>query len=79
MSADYIDEQSGKPKNPEVDSIWLTPGSVKPILLAFAILCSLLGLFAFRPLMIAALVAIAVIGIAWINESRDESDELPLN
>lgn len=66
------------PKNPEVDSIWLTPGSVKPILLAAAFLFTLVGLFAFRPLMIASLVAIVWIGIAWINESREESDELPL-
>lgn len=73
-----MSDETSKPSNPEVDSIWLTPGSVKPILLAAAILFSLVGLFAFRPLMIASLVAIVWIGIAWINESREESDELPL-
>lgn len=79
MSTEFIDEKSGAAKNPEVDSIWLTPGSVKPLLLAAAILFTLVGLFAFRPLMIASLVAIVWIGLAWIGESREESDELPLS
>ncbi len=78
MSNEFIDETSTANK-PEVDSIWLTPGSVKPIFLAVSILLALVGLFAFRPLMIAALVAAAWISIAWISESREESDELPLS
>lgn len=80
MSNEYIDEtKTGKADAPEVDSIWLTPTSVKPIFLAAAILFALVGLFAFRPLMYASLLAIAWIGIAWTNESRGESDELPLS
>ncbi|MGB0873071.1 MAG: hypothetical protein ACPGWS_04750 [Solirubrobacterales bacterium] len=78
MSNENIDTASAA-NRPEVDSIWLTPGSVKPIFLAASILLVLVGLFAFRPLMIAALVAAAWISIAWIGESREESDELPLN
>lgn len=80
MSNEFIDETTtGKPKTPEVDSIWLTPGSVKPILLAVAFLLAMVGLFAFRPLMYASLLAIACLSIAWISESRGESDELPLS
>lgn len=78
MSNELIDETNAANK-PEVDSIWLTPTSVKPIFLAVSMLLALVGLFAFRPLMIAALVAVAWISIAWISESREESNELPLS
>ena len=80
MSNETIDEtRSGATANPEVDSIWLTRPSVKPPLLAASILCALIGLFAYRPLMYAALAAILWISLAWIFENRDESDELPLS
>lgn len=80
MSDEFIDETAaGTTQAPEVDSIWLTPGSVKPIFLALAFLFTFVGLFAFRPLMYASLLAIVWISIAWIGESRSESDELPLS
>lgn len=80
MSDEFIDEpRSATPGNPEVDSIWLTKPSVKPIVIASAIMLALLGLFAFRPLMYVALLTILIVAIAWIGESRDESDELPLS
>jgi hypothetical protein len=85
MSDEYIDEaatgtgQSQNGQNPEVDSIWLTKPSFKPILLAASFLLAFIGLFAFRPLMYVAIVAILWISIAWISESREESDELPLS
>jgi hypothetical protein len=61
------------------ESIWLTRPSVKPIVLAAALMLSIVGLFAFRPLMFAAILVVLVTAIAWINDSREESDELPLN
>lgn len=76
---EFIDESTiGATAKPEVDSIWLTRPSVKPIVLAVAFLLTLIGLFAFRPLMFAGLVTIAWVSIAWIGDSRVESDELPL-
>lgn len=76
---EFIDEsKTGANNQPEVDSIWLTRPSVKPIVLAVAFLLTLIGLFAFRPLMFAGLVTIAWVSIAWIGDSRVESDELPL-
>lgn len=77
---ELIDESTiGATTQPEVDSIWLTRPSVKPIVLAVAFLLTLIGLFAFRPLMFAGLIAIAWVSIAWIGDSRVESDELPLS
>ncbi|MGH2959573.1 MAG: hypothetical protein ACRDKE_08190 [Solirubrobacterales bacterium] len=77
---EFIDEVStGATTRPEVDSIWLTRPSVKPIVLALAFLFTLIGLFAFPPLMFVGLVAIAWVSIAWIGDSRVESDELPLS
>ena len=79
MSEEFVDEtRSAAAKNPEVDSIWLTRPSIKPPLLAASILVALIGLFAYRPLMYAALIAILWISLAWIFENREESDELPL-
>ena len=78
MSDEYIDETGAAPQT-EVDSIWLTRTSVKPIWLAGTFGLTLIGLFAFRPLMIGAGVATLGIAIAWIGESRSESDELPLS
>lgn len=77
---EFIDESAiGAKAKPEVDSIWLTRPSIKPVVLAVAFLLTLIGLFAFRPLMFAGLVAIAWVSIAWIGDSRVESDELPLS
>lgn len=64
---------------PEIESIWLTTPSIKPLLLAIAVLLVLVGLFAFRPLMYAALLAVAWLKISWLNDARRESDELPLS
>jgi hypothetical protein len=77
---EFIDEVStGATAQPEVDSIWLTRPSVKPIVLAVAFLITLIGLFAFRPVMFIGLVAVVWVSIAWIADSRTESDELPLS
>ncbi len=79
MSNEYIDETTGgRAPATEVDSIWLTKPSIKPVVLAAAIMLALIGLFAFRPLMYVALATVVIVSIAWIGESRDESDELPL-
>lgn len=79
MSDEYIDETTGgRAATTEVDSIWLTKPSIKPVVLAAAIMLALIGLFAFRPLMYVALATVVIVSIAWIGESRDESDELPL-
>lgn len=76
---EFIDEvKTGAVNNPEVDSIWLTRPSVKPIVLAVAFMLTLIGLFGFRPLMIVGIVLVVATTIAWITDSRDESDELPL-
>jgi hypothetical protein len=76
---EFIDEvATGATTTPEVDSIWLTTPSVKPIVLAVSFLLTLIGLFAFRPLMFIGLVAVIWVSIAWIGDSRTESDELPL-
>ena len=76
MSSDSIDT-AGAPAT-QVESIWLTRGSNKPIWLAVALLCTLIGLFAFEPLLIAAGAAFLMIAFSWISEARHESDELPL-
>jgi hypothetical protein len=76
---EFIDEvATGATVNPEVDSIWLTQPSIKPIVLAVSFAITLIGLFAFRPLMIIGLVAVIAVSIAWVGDSRAESDELPL-
>jgi hypothetical protein len=77
---EFIDEvATGATATPEVDSIWLTRPSVKPIVLAVSILISLIGLFAFRPAMFIGLIAVIAVTLAWIGDSRAESDELPLS
>lgn len=76
---EFIDEvTTGAASNPEVDSIWLTRPSVKPLVLAVAFTLTLIGLFGWRPLMIFGIVLALGVTIAWITDSRDESDELPL-
>ncbi|MFT4049981.1 MAG: hypothetical protein QM648_09120 [Solirubrobacterales bacterium] len=76
---ELIDEQNtGRPEAIDVDSIWLTKPSVKPVLLAFFLMLSLVGLFGFRPLLYISALAVLIITVSWISESRDESDELPL-
>lgn len=76
---EFIDERkTGAVNNPEVDSIWLTRPSVKPLLLAVAFTLTLLGLFGWRPLMIFGIIVAVATTISWITDSRDESDELPL-
>ncbi|MGK2877271.1 MAG: hypothetical protein ACSLFF_01635 [Solirubrobacterales bacterium] len=77
---ELIDEgRTGAPASTAVDSIWLTTPSVKPIVLAVSILISIIGLFAFRPLMFIGLVAVIAVTLAWIADSREESDDLPLS
>lgn len=77
MSSETIDTTAAVPAT-QVESIWLTRGSNKPIWLAVALLCTLIGLFAFWPLLIAAGVAVLMIAFSWVSEARHESDELPL-
>lgn len=77
MSTELIDETT-RPAPAEIESIHLTPGSVKPAWLAATILATLAGLFAFRPLLIVGVIACALIAWSWISEARAESDELPL-
>jgi hypothetical protein len=80
MTEEFIDEpRTGATKNPEIDSIWLTRSSVKPAILAVASMCTLIGLWAWRPLMFAGLVVVLVVTLAWVGESRSDSDELPLS
>ena len=77
---EFIDEaKTGQAPQTEVDSIWLTKTSVKPFWLAVSFMLALCGLFAFRPLMYGAIIAVVWISIAWVLEGRDESDELPLS
>jgi hypothetical protein len=77
---EFIDETKiGAAETTEVDSIWLTTPSIKPLLLAVAILVTLIGLFALRFVMIIGIIAIVWISLAWIFDSREESDELPLS
>lgn len=71
------EQTSTRPEAPQVESIWLTRTSVKPIWLAFTILLTFGGLFAFIPLMIVGGVASVIIALAWATEARAESDELP--
>lgn len=70
--------QTGAPEAIEVDSIWLTKPSIKPIILAASFMLMLIGLYGFRPLMYIAIVVALITVIAWIGDSRSESDELPL-
>jgi hypothetical protein len=77
MSEEFIDE-TGSAATPEIESIWLTRTSVKPLWLAVSIGLMFIGLFAFWPLMAAAAISVVAITISWIGESREESDELPL-
>lgn len=73
-------EQTGPgTTQPQVDSIWLTRTSTKPIWLAFFILCTFGGLFSFRPLMVVGAVISLGIAVAWALEARAESEELPLH
>ncbi|MBJ7459164.1 MAG: hypothetical protein JHD02_08255 [Thermoleophilaceae bacterium] len=77
---ELIDEvTTGTSAATEVESIWLTTPSIKPIVLAVSILISIIGLFAFRPLMFIGLVAVIAVTLAWIGDSREQSDELPLS
>jgi hypothetical protein len=76
---EFIDEvETGATPSPEVDSIWLTTPSIKPMLLAVSILVTLIGLFALRFVMFIGIIAIVAITISWISDSREQSDELPL-
>lgn len=78
MTSETIDTTAGATQT-QVESIWLTRGSTKPVWLAVALLCTLIGLFAFWPLLIAAGVAFVCIALSWVAEARHEADELPLN
>lgn len=80
MTDEFIDETAtGQSDVIEVESIWLPRPTIKPLVLAAAILLSLIGLFALRPLMIIGLVACALTIISWIGDTRAESNELPLS
>ncbi|MFY9265042.1 MAG: hypothetical protein WAO61_06415 [Solirubrobacterales bacterium] len=74
MSTESTAKATGRP---QVDPIWLTRTSVKPIWLALTLALALIGLFAFWPLLVGAGIASALITLSWISESRAESDELP--
>ena len=77
---EFIDEsESRQAATTEVDSIWLTTPSIKPMLLAVSILVTLIGLFALRFVMIIGIIAIVAITISWISDSREESNDLPLS
>ena len=76
MSDEVMDE-TGTAVQPEIDSIWLTRTSVKPFWLAVTLTLSLLGLFSFWPLLVAAGVASIAIAISWLGDSHVETDELP--
>jgi hypothetical protein len=78
MSEELVDITTEAPANPEIDSIWLTKPSIKPIVLAVSFLLALIGLYAFRPLMYVAILVALIVTIAWAFDNRDESDELPL-
>lgn len=78
MSNEFVDETGPAVDQPEIESIWLTVTSVKPLWLAISIGLALIGLFSFWPLMVGAAIAVVWITISWITESREESDELPL-
>jgi hypothetical protein len=77
MSGEFIDEV-GAANSPEIESIWLTRTSIKPLWLAISIGVAFIGLFSFWPLMVAGAVSVVLITISWIGDSRTESDELPL-
>jgi hypothetical protein len=83
VSSELIDTQNshdgGAAPAPEIESIWLTRTSVKPLWLAVAMGLTLVGLFSFLPLLIGGIIAVIAITISWIGDSREESDELPLN
>jgi hypothetical protein len=70
---------SGAAEGSQIESIWLTKPSIKPIVLAASLMFALVGLFGFRPLMFAAIVVAVITTLSWIAESRRESDELPLS
>lgn len=78
MSTETIDNTAGAAET-QVESIWLTRGSNKPVWLAFTLLLVLIGLFAFWPLLVAAGATFVIIALSWISEARHESDELPLD
>lgn len=77
---ELIDQPQTGAGNPEVvESIWLTRPSIKPLVLAVAFTLTLIGLFAFRPLMDLGIIVAVITTIAWIADGRNESDELPLD
>jgi hypothetical protein len=78
MSSEVHDETNG-PAATEIESVWLTRGSVKPIWLAVSLLATLIGLFAFLPLLVAGAVVSLLIAGRWVSEARAESGELPLS
>ncbi|MBI4897351.1 MAG: hypothetical protein HY827_03180 [Actinobacteria bacterium] len=77
-TTEVIDETIAQPASTTVDSVWMTPGSVKPVWLAVSILATLAGLFSFWPLLIAGAVACLLIAWSWLSEARAQTDELPL-
>ncbi len=79
MTTEVIDETIAQPASTAVDSVWMTPGSVKPIWLAVTILGTLAGLFAFWPLLVVGAATCVLIAWSWLSEARAQTDELPLN
>ncbi|MFY9487868.1 MAG: hypothetical protein WAP35_04110 [Solirubrobacterales bacterium] len=77
MADSTISATSGESAPAQADSIWLTRTSVKPFWLALSLMLTLVGLFAFWPLMVAAGVTSLLIAWSWLNESRADSEDLP--
>ncbi len=71
------------PLDPEVppagEEVHLPGGSVQPILLAFFIAVSIVGITTNVFLVIAGAVATVWIIVVWIRDTRRDIDELPLD
>jgi hypothetical protein len=71
------------PLDPEIppagEELHLPGPSVQPVLLAFAIAVSIVGITTTIVLVIAGVLASVWIVIAWIRAARRDIDELPLD
>lgn len=74
-----MSDETTRPAATEIESVWLTRGSVKPVWLAGALLATLAGLFAFWPLLVVGAVVSVLIAWSWTSEARAGSGELPLS
>jgi hypothetical protein len=70
------------PLDPEIppagEELHLPGPSVQPVLLAFAIAVSIVGITTTIVLVIAGVLASVWIIVAWIRDARRDIDELPL-